>query len=223
MRLYSYLLTLTIAEASDSYLWCPGGTQKTSYSTRQVYILLRNERNPVSWHNEVWFSRGIPKHRFLAWLMALNRSPTRDRLLQCGIITDGSCLLCNNSLESRSHLFFYCSFSWPVWSSFLNRLRFSSSRSWEEIIEELRNFAGNRAERTLLLLAWQATIYALWSERNSRLHRHLFRSSHSLTVDIDQTVRRRIASIRHDAPQLSSDMLCTGAKLVRREGVHMHP
>ncbi|KAG5406867.1 hypothetical protein IGI04_012986 [Brassica rapa subsp. trilocularis] len=87
----------------------------------------------------------------------------------------------------------------------------------------LWNFAGNRAERTLLLLAWQATIYALWSERNSRLHRHLFRSSHSLTVDIDQTVRRRIASIRHDAPQLSSDMLCTGAKLVRREGVHMHP
>lgn len=206
VRLYTFMLSLTITEYSDSYLWCPGGSYKASYSTRDVYNLLREEQPSVGWYNEVWFSRGIPRHRFLAWLMALNRSPTRDRLLQWGVISDGSCLLCNNSLESRSHLFFDCNFSWDLWSSSSQRLRFSSSRLWEEILLELRNFVGNRAAKTILLLAWQATIYVIWSERNSRFHRNLFRSVPSLTVEIDQIIRRRIASIRHDAPQLSSDM-----------------
>lgn len=162
----------------------------------------------MTWYKEVWFSRGIQKHRFLTWLMALNKSPTRDRLLKWGIITDGSCLLCNNAPESRSHLFFDCSFSWPIWLNSLRTLRFTSSRCWEEIIEDLRTFRGTRAARTILLIAWQATIYALWNERNCRLHRQLYRTTHSLSGEIDQNVRRRIASIRHDDPQLSSDMLC---------------
>ncbi|KAL0689587.1 hypothetical protein Bca4012_089265 [Brassica carinata] len=208
VKIYSFLLTMKITKATDSYLWYPGGNYKDGYSTRQIYNLLRDEREPMTWFKEVWFSRGIPKHRFLTWLMALNRSPTRDRLLQWGIITDGSCLLCNNSPESRSHLFFDCSFSWDVWLNSQRNLRYTSSRSWEEIIEDLRRFRGTRAARTILLLAWQATIYALWAERNCRLHRQLYRSTHSLIAEIDQTVRRRIASIRRDAPQLSSDMLC---------------
>ncbi|XP_018460517.1 uncharacterized protein LOC108831465 [Raphanus sativus] len=140
--------------------------------------------------------------------MALNRSPTRDRLLQWGVITDGSCLLCNTSPESRSHLYFECSFSWTVWQDFHQRLQFTSPRTWEEVMEELMNFTGSRALKTLLMLTWQATIYVLWVERNCRLHRQVYRSANSLSTDIDRTIRRKIASIRQDAPQLSSDMLC---------------
>lgn len=119
----------------------------------------------MGWYKEVWFSRGILKHRFLTWLMALDRSPTRDHLLQWGAISE-SCMLCNNSLESRSHLFF-CSFSWDVWLSSSQRLRFSSSILWEEILLELRNFVGNKTARTILLLASQATIYIIWTEKTA--------------------------------------------------------
>lgn len=77
-----------------------------------------------------------------------------------------SCMLCNNSLESRSHLFF-CSFSWDVWLSSSQRLRFSSSILWEEILLELRNFVGNKTARTILLLASQATIYIIWTEKTA--------------------------------------------------------
>lgn len=123
-------------------------------------------------------SYGFPKHRFLAWLMVLYRSPTRDRLIQCGLPTDGSCLPCNSSLEFRSHLFFECNFS--------------SSWSWDAILDDLHSFVGTKAARTLLLLTWQATIYAPWSERNNRLHRNHYPMASSIATEIDQTIRRRI-------------------------------
>ncbi|KAH0882867.1 hypothetical protein HID58_058963 [Brassica napus] len=120
---------------------------------------------------------------------------------------DGACLFCNSSLETRSHLFFDCSFSWDIWSSLIHRMQHQSPCSWLEILDFLHNFAGTKAERYLLLLTWQATIYALWTERNHRLHRNNYRSASSLTSDIDRTIKRRIASIRPDDPQLSSVML----------------
>ncbi|XP_013688957.1 uncharacterized protein LOC106392703 [Brassica napus] len=207
VRIYTFLLQLTITGEADVYVWCPGGSQKTRYSTRQVYNLLQEQLPQVSWYKEVWFSKGIPKHRFLTWLMVLNRSPTRDRLMNWGLITDGACLFCNSSLETRSHLFFDCSFSWDIWSSLIHRMQHQSPCSWLEILDFLHNFAGTKAERYLLLLTWQATIYALWTERNHRLHRNNYRSASSLTSDIDRTIKRRIASIRPDDPQLSSVML----------------
>lgn len=207
VKLYTFLLSLTITEDADTYIWCPGGTCKDRYSTRLTYDLVRGDHQSVTWYKEVWFSRGIPKHLFLTWLMASNRSPTRDRLLQWGLITDRSCLLCNTSPESRSHLFFDCAFSWSLWLKSLRKLNRITSRLWEELMEELRTFRGSRAARTILLLAWQATIYALWKERNARFHRNVYRSVDSIFTEIDRTIRARIASIRQDAAQLSSDML----------------
>ncbi|KAJ4881601.1 Reverse transcriptase zinc-binding domain protein [Raphanus sativus] len=47
--------------------------------------------------------------------MVLNRCPTRDRILQWGLSTDGNCLLCNAAPESRDHIYYACAFSSEVW------------------------------------------------------------------------------------------------------------
>ncbi|CAN6809572.1 unnamed protein product, partial [Brassica oleracea] len=56
----------------------------------------------------------------------------------------------------------------------------------------------------LVLLAWQASIYCIWAERNARLHRSRFRPPSAIVKEIHTIVKLRIASIRIDDPHLAS-------------------
>ncbi|KAH0899272.1 hypothetical protein HID58_048840, partial [Brassica napus] len=62
-------------------------------------------------------------------------------------------------------------------------------------------------ERLLVLLAWQASIYLLWTERNNRIHRRHYRSVSSLANQADHLIRNKISGIRETNPSLSSKML----------------
>ncbi|KAL1190122.1 hypothetical protein V5N11_015543 [Cardamine amara subsp. amara] len=60
-------------------------------------------------------------------------------------------------------------------------------------------------KRCLNLLAWQASIYELWAERNSRLHRNIFRSTDTIIHSISTTIRNRINSFRAQNPTSTSN------------------
>ncbi|KAL0672475.1 hypothetical protein Bca4012_000455 [Brassica carinata] len=98
------------------------------------------------------------------------------------------CILCNSGLESRDHLYFSCSYTWDIWYSMGGRSGFSSQTH----------------TRLLVLLAWQASIYCIWAERNARLHRSRFRPPSAIVKEIHTIVKLRIASIRIDDPHLAS-------------------
>nr|VDD52853.1 unnamed protein product [Brassica oleracea] len=104
-------------------------------------------------------------------------------------------------------MFFECAYTWEIWTAFSRRCAFSPKRNWEETLLDLQTFRGTKHSRTLLLLAWQGTIYFIWSERNNRLHRNTFRSSQSIVSEIDRTIRRKLASVRPANPALSSALL----------------
>lgn len=185
--------------------WSPLGSPLPTYSTRMIYDIIREDVPTVSWHKEVWFGAGIPKHKFRTWLMVLNRCPTR--MLQWGLQTDALCLLCNSHPESRSHIYFDCDYSWDIWSAISRRCALTTSRDWDSLLLQLQAFRGTNNSRKLLLLAWWGTIYSIWSERNNRLHRNSYHSTASIISEIDLTVRRRIASFRPSNPHLSSQLL----------------
>ena len=207
VKIFSHLTSLSITNQPDQLLWSPNNLPSEKYSTQLIYNLIRTAAPAVPWHKEVWFSGGIPKHKFLTWLMTLNRCPTKDRMLQWGIQIDGGCVLCQTQIESRNHLFFHCRYSWDVWSSLASRCSVSPSPDWDVTLTTLHNYRGTRPWRKLLLLSWQAAIYLLWSERNQRLHRNRFRSSDSLLLEIDKQIRLRIASFRLSNPAESSQLL----------------
>lgn len=50
-------------------------------------------------------------------------------------------------------------------------------------------------------------IYAIWTERNSRLHRSVFRSTDSITKNIITQVTNRISSFRPSNPAISSKLM----------------
>lgn len=204
VNIQSYLSTIELTNEADTYHWIPQGKLSKAYSTRDIYNLLRVLHQQVPWSKEVWFSNGIPRHKFLSWLFVLNRCPTKDRMVEWGADTDPVCILCNSSLESRDHLFFNCSYSWEVWNSVAARSGFTTPREWDEILTELEKFKTPHHNRLLALLGWQAAIYCLWAERSGRLHRSRFRIPPDVIKEIHTIIKLRIAAIRIGNPQLAS-------------------
>lgn len=177
-----YLSTIHLSDEEDLYEWTVNGTQWDKFKTGSIYSLLKRHAATVPWYQTIWCKRGIPKHNFLSWLFVLNRCPTRDRLLSWGLNVDPTCLLCNAASESRDHLLFDCPYSWEIWSSVTTRCSVTSPRDWPSIVSYLTSLRLPKPHKKLLLIAWQCSIYLLWTERNFRIHhtpswRHLIFSS----------------------------------------------
>lgn len=161
----------------------------------------------VTWSQTVWNNNGIPKHSFITWLFVLDRCPTKSRILSWGIIADTNCLLCNHHLESRDHLFFDCSYSWSIWESTSNRCGIPPIRPWSQSFDSIHHMQGSQVKKKLIRIAWQASIYFLWQERNHRLHRQQFRPSTSIMSQIDATIRNRVSSLRSVNKSAASKLL----------------
>ncbi|KAG5397295.1 hypothetical protein IGI04_019109 [Brassica rapa subsp. trilocularis] len=82
---------------------------------------------------------------------------------------------------------------------------------WEDIILQLQRLSTDRDSRRLTLLAFQATVYWIWTERNTRLHQQLFKTPLTVFSTIDKQIRNRLQSFRHANPRASSAMtqLCS--------------
>ncbi|XP_010495447.1 PREDICTED: uncharacterized protein LOC104772543 [Camelina sativa] len=207
VSLHAHLTTLHLSEEEDHYEWEMQGKIYQKYSTRRVYDCIVNQSALVPWRRAVWNKGGIPRHSFLTWLFTLNRCRTRARLLGWGFQTDPRCLLCNSCDESWNHLFFNCHYSWSVWSQIAARCTLQPCRNWDANLEQMSSLRGPKEHQRLCLLAWQCSLYTLWNERNTRLHRQNFRSVESTLKLIDSTIRNRIDSFRATNPSVSSLML----------------
>lgn len=86
---------------------------KSEYSVQWgVELLTASQREPrVTWSKLVWERVSLPKHRFILWLVCLQRLKTREQLAHFGMQVDQSCLLCGADIENIQHLFFNCVYS----------------------------------------------------------------------------------------------------------------
>lgn len=207
VNLATYLTTLELQDQEDEYEWRVGNNSSGNYSTRLVYEELMGSLPKKDWFTAVWIKRGIPRQSFLTWLFVLNRCPTRDRLISWGLQTPPNCLLCNSGMESRDHLLFNCSYSFAVWKEAAARCSYAATSDWNLTLSHMQNLPPRRHSTQLLLWSWQASIYHLWTERNSRLHRNSFRSQDSVINQIDLQIRNKISSLRSAQPILSSTLL----------------
>ncbi|KAJ4868617.1 Uncharacterized protein Rs2_49836 [Raphanus sativus] len=80
------------------------------------------------------------------------------------------------------------------------------SSSWEDTTHSLLSQTGNKQKIYLSTLAWQATIYELWWERNNRLHRRIYHSQDRIIKRIAIIIRNRISSLRPHRSALASDL-----------------
>lgn len=115
----------------------------------------------VPWYRIV--APEIPKHNLIAWMVFLNRLPTKDRLIGWGMNADPICLLCQAGDASARHLFFECNYTLMIWRDILKLCNMQIARVYD--ID------------SILRLAWKACIYHVWKERNKRLHSSIHEAS----------------------------------------------
>uniref|UniRef100_A0A0D3BXL7 Reverse transcriptase zinc-binding domain-containing protein n=2 Tax=Brassica oleracea var. oleracea TaxID=109376 RepID=A0A0D3BXL7_BRAOL len=207
VQVHAVLTTILLNEEEDYYEWEIDGRTTQRYSTGEVYAHLRSQGPSVPWYHIIWNKKGIPRHSFLAWLFVLDRCPTRDRIIRWGLQSSPMCLLCNSTSESRDHLYFDCPFSWGIWSVLASRCDLNPERDWSRVMNQLLGLNHGSPKGHLTILCWQACLYWVWSERNARLHRDVFRSSDALICKIDRQIRDKILSFRKTNPTVSSVMM----------------
>ncbi|KAE8682586.1 Myosin-17 [Hibiscus syriacus] len=88
-------------------------------SIRAIWEETRVKRDKVHWNNLIWFPLHNPKHSMIAWMAILDRLPTKIKLQHMGIATDGLCVLCKETQETRDHLFMECPLTSSLWKEIL--------------------------------------------------------------------------------------------------------
>lgn len=207
LALQVHLTTVILSDTEDYNEWRIDGNLRQRYNTGEVYTYLKGDQQLVSWAKIVWFSHGIPRHSFLTWLVLLDRCPTRDRLIRWGLNVDPNCLLCNTGPESINHLYFECPYSTSIWTQIANRAGLQLTTTWEGTLNQLQSLRTNKDSLRLALLATQATVYWIWSERNTRLHQQVFKPPETIISSIDKQIRNRLQSFRHANSRASSAMI----------------
>ncbi|CAA7042995.1 unnamed protein product [Microthlaspi erraticum] len=186
----------SLSSLPDIYLWRNGPSRTPGkFSSSQTWTSLHPPAPSVPWYKLIWQKDRIPKHAFISWILMRDRLSTRDRLISWGLDVPNRCLLCDTSPESKSHLFFTCPFSAEVWNSLHSHPDLISSTVFEDIISWLHSPTLNGKLKTICLLSFQAAIYFLWRERNSRLHTQITKPSHLLVKEIHLTLRAKLFGI----------------------------
>ncbi|XP_039006676.1 uncharacterized protein LOC120134296 [Hibiscus syriacus] len=138
-------------------------------------------KNPkVHWHSLLWFPLLIPKHSLIAWMIFLDRLPTKERLHRMGVDNECHCIFCGAGIETRNHLFFECPVATALWFAIfsLNGLRFRHL-SWDSLYDwDVATWKGISLLTSIMKISSNALIYIIWKERNKR-----FFQCHASTVE----------------------------------------
>lgn len=131
---------------------------------------------------------------------------TLNRLLQWGVISSDSCILCTEGKsESHNHLFFDCSFSKSVWVAMLTKNQIGRDPlSWDkEKAWFIQHVKGKGFKTSIMKVSLAAAIYNIWCERNSRIFQLQALDSDSVISKISNAIRDTIVAWRNikDSPE----------------------
>lgn len=170
------------------------------FSTSKTWISLHPPPPPVIWHKAVWFPQKIPKHSFIVWIVLKDRMLTRDRLRSWDLLVPQECLLCGHAAETTKHLFFECQFSIAVWRLILFRLGITYPTTLDDIVPWLTSVPLRKKARAILKLVFQASVYFIWRERNSRLHSGPQKPTLVIVKEIHLQVRAKLLGLDREKP-----------------------
>ncbi|KAL9812116.1 putative reverse transcriptase zinc-binding domain-containing protein [Arabidopsis thaliana] len=143
----------------------------TSFSTKHTWNHIRALSPIVPWLRGVWFNHATPKYSFCTWLAVHDRLSTGERMVKCNRGASGVCVFCTNTMETRDHLFFSCTYVSIIWVEVAKKLwRSRFTTVWPQILAYISDNSLNQVDGFLIRYVFQATIYAVWRERNGRYH-----------------------------------------------------
>ena len=181
------------------------------FKVHLAWRIIREKNPKVYWHRLIWYTKYVPKHSLIAWMVILNKLPTKEKLVNWGLhLQDDLCPLCQLSQESRNHLFFCCPFTKEVWSRVLalNGIH-RTPQDWDtELRWCVSNFKGNSFLALLCRLCWSSTLYFIWHERNRRVHGESPQNPSQVLLQIARVIQNRSYTVGYIANDHINIALC---------------
>ncbi|XP_021746666.1 uncharacterized protein LOC110712511 [Chenopodium quinoa] len=134
-----------------------------------------------SWWRHFWASPLLPKWKMFAWKIIHNALPSALLLARKGLPVESKCGFCHQEVETLSHLFRDCPFTWSLWEGQPcgSTLNISQDQSFEEWFPEvLSKFIHDKD--WLMLDHFFSLLWALWLTRNSLRFRSTVYSPESI-------------------------------------------
>ncbi|XP_058765604.1 uncharacterized protein LOC131639115 [Vicia villosa] len=159
----------------DSFSWSFNGDN--DFSVSSLAHAVDNDKS-LAWDPKVidslkvmWDLKLPPKIKVFAWKVFVDRLPTRDQLLNRGVVnvTFPDCVMCGSCLESSSHLFFNCQEVKGIWKHVFLWLGTPKEFTEEEMLcfEVIQEKVNCSKRRILINYVWFATIWSIWLMRNA--------------------------------------------------------
>jgi len=171
---------VVLGSEEDRWVWLPdeGGTfsVKSSYSVLEAITLLEEDTSTLEEgvFSLLWKSPAPSKVVAFSWSLLLDLIPTRVNLAIRNILQPDSsllCVLCENRVESATHLFLHCEVSSFIWREDLNWLEFNfiTPHNLFTHFEGWNSEANSKRLKKGAWMIWHATIWMIWKERNVRI------------------------------------------------------
>ncbi|XP_062113178.1 uncharacterized protein LOC133824317 [Humulus lupulus] len=151
----------------------------------------------VHWAKFVWERFSIPKHRFILWLVMLQRLRTRVFIRNYNSTLDPSCLFCGEHNEDVHHLFFQCKYSkqcllqvkkWLGWKV--------KAEDYENLLQWIfKTRRWSRFRKSILTAVVASLIYHIWRMRNDILWSQKVWSTTHTVQAIQRDISLRIYTI----------------------------
>ncbi|XP_039042960.1 uncharacterized protein LOC120182004 [Hibiscus syriacus] len=180
---FSWILCKLIKMREEACRLFSSMTNLSQTKGRWIWDNIKQKREKVDWYRLIWFPAHVPKFSVVAWMVLLDRLPTKDILVRFGIVTDNLYGLCGASQETRNHLFLECFYACEVWRAIMNScgLRHQLPSCWDDAIRWMvLNFKGKSLLIHILKLAWTSFVYFIWEERNHICFRGVTRSTDAI-------------------------------------------
>ena len=191
-------LRSAISQEEDIPLWKQkGGVHARVFSSKKTWLQLRSGSPRCEWSKGIWFIQSTPKYSFLVWVALRERLQTCDRMQMWNIAVNPVCVLCDEANETCSHLFFNCKYSKEVWKDLAGGiLQGAFTTEWNQIVGMVSQTTLPPTKRFLLRYTFQATVHALWRERNNRRHREKPQSAGMITRFVDKAIRLKLLMVK---------------------------
>ena len=196
-------LRLEPSQDEDIPLWKQKeGIYANMFSSKKTWLQLRNFSSSCEWSRGIWFSQSTPKYSFLVWVALRNRLQTCDRMQTWNGLVNPVCVLCNEANETCSHLFFSCSFSKQIWKALVGGILHGGFTTewndieWNDIVAMVSNTGLSPTKQFLLRYSFQATVHAMWRERNARRHGEQPQAASTITKFVDKTIRLKLLMVK---------------------------
>lgn len=163
------------------------------YSTTVVYkyITKTSENINFAWNKRIWSSLCKESDNFLLWKVMRNALKMKAKLFRFGMQIDGTCLHCGDELETNLHLYYKCTFLFPLWKRLLMKLGRNDTRrdsliEWNIIYKTTR---WKNKKKYFSFDCCEKYIRVVWKQKNDRLFNGKSKNENQIWNEIMQAIK----------------------------------